>query len=205
MPLKREDLRVRYQMFDRFALQDQTAYYKRTASRYRAASAQVNQIRALLALLAGLAAAAAALIVQSSFTVPGTLCLADTPPDYCSGQTWLIAIFTIGAVTLPAFAAFFSTLADLFQWDRLVTIYDAALENIVVADAQSPEDEIPDETTYRAALMAYTEGTLSVMTDETAQWGQAIRTPVQLEKYLEEAKQRVEALEKKTKDEGDNG
>ena len=63
-----------------------------------------------------------------------------------------------------------------------------------MADAQSPDDTITDDVTYRAALTAYAEGTLSVMNDESAQWGQSIRTPAQLEKYLEDAKRRAEEV-----------
>jgi hypothetical protein len=180
MPLTRTDLKARYELFDKFALKDQKNYYQVTVGRYRAASSQVNRLRAGLAFMTGFSAAAAGLLVQS-----GTAQL-----------EWLIGIFTVAAIVLPAFGALFSMLADLYQWDRLITIYDAARENIEVADAQSPEDVIADDIMYRAALMAYAEGTLSVMSDETAQWGQAIRTPAQLEKYLDDARIRAERVAK---------
>lgn len=188
MPLKREDLEVRYKMFDRFALEDQRNYYKVISQRYRLANSQVNRFRALLAFLTGFSAAGASLLVQAGSSVE-----------------WLIALFTIFAIVLPAFGALFSMLADLYQWDRLITIYDAASENIEVADAQSPDDGITDEVTYRAALMAYAEGTLSVMSDETAQWGQAIRTPAQLEKYLDDAKRHTERVAKMASSKPDEG
>lgn len=201
MPMQRIDLEARYQLFQKFALDDQRNYYRSVAKRHRNASLQVNRLRALLAFLTGLSAAAAALIVQSAF-VPGAICYVNqanptaSSPLQCGILQQLSGIFIIAAITLPAFGAMFSTLADLFQWDRLITIYDAALQNIEVADAQSPDETIPDEVTFRAAFMAYAEGTLSVMSDETAQWGQAIRTPAQLEKYLETAKARVESVER---------
>jgi hypothetical protein len=113
-----------------------------------------------------------------------------TVPSYCAGNQILINIHTILAIVFPAFAAMFNTLADLYQWNRLIAIYKDASENIELADAQSPDDHITDETRFRAALMAYAEGTLSVMSDETAQWGQAIRTPPQLEAYLQTAERR---------------
>lgn len=182
MPLNRADLKVRYEMFDQFALDDQRNYYKATLGKYRLAASQVNRLRAALAFLTGFASAAAALIVQSK-----------AQSGFLLGLT---SIFAILAIILPAFGALFSTLADLYQWDRLITIYDAALENIEVADAQSPDDSISDDVTYRAALTAYTEGTLSVMSDESSQWGQAIRTPAQLEKYLADAKKRAEEVSK---------
>jgi hypothetical protein len=83
-------------------------------------------------------------------------------------------------------------LADLYQWDRLVTVYSAALENIEVADARSPDPEM-DDLSYRAALNAYMDGTLSVMRDESAQWGQLIRTPAQIEKFLQDQVAKAEA------------
>lgn len=121
---------------------------------------------------------------------------ATTPVLGCGAWQQAVGVFTIAAIVLPAFGALFSTLADLYQWDRLITIYDAALENIEVADANSPEDIIEEDSTYRAALTAYTEGTLSVMSDETAQFGQAIRTPPQLEQFLEQSRKRAESTTK---------
>jgi len=48
---------------------------------------------------------------------------------------------------------------------------------------------MPDDI-YALALQAFAQGTLSVMNDEQAQWGQLIRTPQSLEKFIEEAKRR---------------
>lgn len=194
MPLSRDDLEARYQVFDYFALQDQRNYYKSTAAKNRLAATQVNRFRALMALLTGFSAAAAGLLVQALFINSGQ-CAAGAPNEFsslCSMMRFLVVLFAIAAVVLPVFGASFGTLADLFQWDRLITIYDTALENIEVADAQSPSGKITDEIIYRAAFNAYVEGTLSVMSDETAQWGQAIRTPPQLEQYIDEARRKAE-------------
>jgi hypothetical protein len=193
MKLERKDLEARYRMFQYFALDDQRKYYKATSAKFRTSTSQVNRIRASLALFTGLSAAAAALIVQSSF-VPGTACTVEAAPGHCGLLQQLTGMFTILSITLPAFAALFNTLADLYQWDRLITIYDSAQENIEIADAHSPDADIEEEVRYRAALMAYAEGTLSVMRDEASQWGQAIRTPVQLERYLEDAEKKVNRL-----------
>lgn len=178
MPLNRADLKVRYEVFDKFALNDQRNYYKSTVARYREATSQVNRLRALLAFLTGFSAAAAGWLGRPEAT----------------GQEWILSILVIAAIVLPAFGALFTMLADLYQWDRLITIYDKAQESIEVADAQNPDDSIADDITYRAAFMAYTEGTLSVMSDEAAQWGQAIRTPAQIEKYLEDARRHAEKV-----------
>jgi hypothetical protein len=110
---------------------------------------------------------------------------------YCGTLKLFVSLLTIIAVVAPALGAAGTTLADLYQWDRMTSIYDAALENIEVADAQSPLDDM-DDLTYRAALRAMIEGTLTVMSDETAQWGQSVRTPAQLEKFVEEERERAE-------------
>src|SRR5690606_16460215 len=104
---------------------------------------------------------------------------------HCQTMQFLVGFFIAGSIAMPALGAFFNTIADLYQWDRLITIYDAALENIEVADARSPVPQM-DDLHYRASLRAFTEGTLLVMSDETAQWGQSIRVPPQLDEFIEE-------------------
>lgn len=102
----------------------------------------------------------------------------------CGVVNVVVVLMLIIAVVAPALGGAFGTLADLFQWDRLVSIYDTALENLEVADAKSPLTDMED-IEYLASLKAYTEGTLSVMRDETAQWGQVIRTPESIQRFIE--------------------
>jgi hypothetical protein len=192
MPLSRNDLELRYRVFDKFALNDQRSYYDSVSRKHRKAATQVNRLRALLGVLTGVAAAAAALMVATSFGSTGH-CTLNPEIPYCATNQLIVNALTILAIVFPAFAAMFNTLADLYQWNRLITIYRDASENIELADAQSPDEHLSDETRFRAALMAYAEGTLSVMSDETAQWGQAIRTPPQLEAYLQTAEKRSDA------------
>lgn len=192
----RADMEARYLLFNEFALGDQRKYYQSTLKKYRAAASQVNRLRALFAFLTGFSAAAAGLIVQTNF-VDGAQCrppgfvqgVTELPPE-CSGLSFLVYVFITLGVVMPALGAFFNTLADLYQWDRMIQIYDAALENIEVADAQSPVPEM-DDLVYRASARAFVEGTLVVMSDETAQWGQAIRTPIQLEQFIEDERNRA--------------
>lgn len=192
MPLSRKDLELRYMVFDKFALNDQRSYYDTVRHKHRKAATQVNRLRALLAVLTGVAAAAAALLVATSFGT-GDTCNIDRVselPPWCGQMQFIVNTLTVLAIILPAFAALFNTLADLYQWNRLIAIYKDASENIELADAQFSDEYPTDETRFRAALMAYSEGTLSVMSDETAQWGQAIRTPPQLEEFLQTAQTR---------------
>jgi hypothetical protein len=102
----------------------------------------------------------------------------------------IVNVLMIMAVVTPAIGGAFTTLASLYQWDRSVTLYEGALENLEVADSQSPLEDM-DDLTYKAALRAYVENTLRVMAEETAQWGQSVRTPPQLAAFVEEEKQKA--------------
>jgi hypothetical protein len=185
----RADLEARYRLFNHYALDDQRNYYSLTLEKYRKSARQVNRIRALLAFLTGAASALAGFIVQSSFVSNGE-CVLQPGAPWCQTQQTLAQVLIILAVALPAFGAFFGTLADLYQWDRMVTIYDSALENLEFADAQSPWDEM-DDNVYQASLHAFVDGTLQVMSDETAQWGQSIRTPPETDTFIEQMRQRA--------------
>jgi len=190
--LDRADYEVRYQLFDNFALEDQRSYYASVLKKFRDSARQVNRLRALTAFMTGLASALAGFFVQSAF-VSGARCTVEPIPGDCGTIQLLINIFILLAVAMPAFGAFFNTLADLYQWDRLITIYDSALENIEFADAQSPLPDMNDQE-YRASVEAYTEGTLLVMSDETAQWGQAIRTPPQTTAFIQRMREKANKL-----------
>jgi len=206
--LTRSDLEARYLLFNEFALNDQRRYYKRSVDRHRQASAQVNRIRAILALITGLASALAILVVTiqpscatsafgAAFSAPAAESAIETPVtpldqdaaaaasplENCGGWSFVLIVLLITSVVAPALGGAFSTLSDLYQWDRLINVYESALENIEVSDAKSPIDEMDTEH-YRASLHAFSLGTLSVMRDETAQWGQIIKTPDQLDAFI---------------------
>ncbi len=205
--LNRQQMEALYKLFNKFALDDQRVYYENTISKHRAAASQVNKIRALLSFFTGLASAAAGLIVQYSFDGTGQCLLGNQAQTSlvglvnsvvgaranCTFIQGMVLFFLLMAVVTPAFAAAFNILADLYQWDRLITIYDTALENIEVADARSPDPEM-DDMTYLASLRAFAEGTLGVMYDETAQWGQLIRTPPQLEEFIQQEREKAGTL-----------
>jgi hypothetical protein len=116
-----------------------------------------------------------------------------TPIFNCDLVNIAVPLLVIVAVVAPALGGAFTTLADLYQWDRLTTVYDVAAENLEVADAQSPLPSMEDDLVYRAALRAYAEGTLAVMRDETAQWGQLINTPRALEAFIVQERAKAEA------------
>jgi hypothetical protein len=194
--LDRNRLEALYRIFDKFALEDTRVFYKATIQRHRRAVAQVNFIRALASFLAGLAAALVGLIVQSVYVSGGT-CLAPATPDqisYCQFINLTIIVLMVLAIVSPAIGGAFSTLADLYQWDRQISLYDESLKNLAVADARSPDPEM-DDATYRAALKSYALGTLTVLYDEAAQWGQMIRTPVQIEEFIRRSQERAQNIQ----------
>jgi len=170
--------RAVYEIFHEFALEDQQSYYARKMNDNRAAARTVNFWRAFFSFMAGVASALMALIVG----VSGVDCTVGVVSFTCVG----LGTLAIVSVVAPAIGAAFTTLGDLYQWDRTSAIYEVAIENLKVADAESP-DEGEDDAAYRAALVAYTMGTLQVMKDETAQWGTLIRTPQQLENFVNSA------------------
>lgn len=190
-PIERKRAEMLHSLFNEFSLADQRSYYAQQVQRNRTAATQVNRIRATFALFTGLASAMAGLIVLlHDSTCPISDGGASVNPD-C---TWVLVgvnVLLLIAVVAPAIGGAFGTLADLFQWDRLVKIYEVALENLEVADAKSPLDEMPDAR-YAISLKAYSEGVLAVMRDETAQWGQVIRTPESIERFIEREMERVQ-------------
>ena len=190
----RQDLETRYRIFDQFAMKDQKRYYERSIDYNRRAGSQINHYRALFAFLTGLCAAFAGLITQTALVDTATCGAGQDTPGYCGLLGALSTVLAILAVTLPAVGVIFSTLADLFQWDKLTSIYSDALENLEVADSLSPSENIPkdDATVYRASVRAFAEGALNVMRDETAQWGQSIRTPAQIEEFVAKERERAE-------------
>ncbi|HLV37637.1 MAG TPA: hypothetical protein VKY59_21135, partial [Spirillospora sp.] len=123
--------------------------------------------------------------------------LANIDPTQCESVQGVVNILMILAVVTPAIGGAFTTLASLYQWDRTVNIYEGALENLEVADSQSPLPEM-DDLTYKAALRAYIENTLRVMAEETAQWGQSVRTPPKLEAFVEEERLKAARATRRT-------
>lgn len=203
--MSRQEMEARYKMFQDNVLDDQRNYYRRSIDKYQRSAGQVNWLRAFFALLSGLASAIAGFVVadavargtfdacevrslaavaQVEVTDADVLSEADTNCNVVNVWVPLLLAVTIIA---PALGAAFTTLADLYQWDRLTSIYENALDNLEVADAQSPVLEMGD-IEFGAAMAAFSEGTLSVMRDETAQWGQLVKTPESLQSFIDQAR-----------------
>lgn len=190
----RDDLIARYQVFDRFALDDQRKYYKQRKEEYRKASVQVNRFRAIFSALTGISAAGAVLVLTvGGFTGDGPCSQPNSEAANCATMQGIASFLAICSVVLPAVASFFSMLADLFQWDKFADIYESAANNIERADAQLSDPElIADETFFRAAYTAYVSSTLEVMSSETSQWGQVSQTMPSIEAFIEAQRQKDE-------------
>lgn len=192
----RPDIKARYELFNKYALNDQRNYYNRTIDKHRTATRQVNLIRASFALTTAVSSALAGLLLIIFYTT-GQECSAQIVqqgqdlPAMCTPLQGFIALLVILSIAMPALGGFFTSLADLYQWDRLISIYESAVENIEVADSRSPDDDMTD-VEYRASLRAFVEGTLQVMSDETAQWGQSIRTPRAIEEFIAEEQEKAQ-------------
>lgn len=209
---ERVRLEAMYELFRLVAMDDQKGYYEASLKKNRKAALGASTYAAFFALLAGLASALAGLLVSGEVTradiarctfnsdvieisvaslgdgdvVISEGDVAEIQNGDCGFLGWLVPILVV-AVVSPVIGGAFTTLNDLYQWDRLVSVYNNALESLEVADAQSPVEEIKETAEYRAALEAYIEGTLDVMRDEQTQWGQLIKTPTELAAYYERA------------------
>lgn len=201
---ERKRMELAYEIFQLFALEDQQAYYDYSVKKNRKAATQINRWRAFFALMTGLVSALAGLLVatndrtcfslealsaisvpaQSAAPAPIPQEAAEQEQANCGPITGFVAVLMFIAVIAPVAGAGFNALSDLYQWDRLITVYESALENIQVADAKSPLPSMRN-TLYWASLQAYATGTLSVMRDETSQWGQLIKTPEQLQSFID--------------------
>lgn len=193
----RKLLEAKYRLFDHFALEDQRSYYQSVIKRNRKASNQVNLMRASFALLTIVVTGIATYLVQTNFASGAeTLCLLNTPGQSanCLTAQGAVNVLLLLSILFPALGAFCNMLADLYQWDRLVQIYDEAVKGLEVPDALSPDTAMSDEE-FRASLMAYVSGTLKVMREETGQWGQLIRTSEDLERFQEQAVSYYKSLE----------
>lgn len=187
-------MHAQFAIFQARGLRDQQAFYRRALDKYNRASDQVNRLRALLGLITGLVAGFSGLIVAINLGNAKS-CLANNAslianPADCGLTRTLVLFLMFISVVAPALAAALNILNDLYQWNRLIEIYTTAVENIEVAEANQPKDKM-DVATYRAYLRAYSQGTLRVMADETAQWGQMIRKPEGTAKFLDEALQKT--------------
>lgn len=203
--LNRQDYEARYRIFDKFALQDQRNYYQNKTEMFRASRGQVNFIRAMMGLLTGLATAIAMYLASRAY---GGDCAAEAAEAVqaaagCIGLRAATGVLAGLSIIFPAVAGFFGALQSLYQWDRFVQIYKDALESLEAADAQltTRTSSIPDEK-FMAAYLAYTEGTLEVMESETSQWGQTVKTPAQIEAFVQRQVDKAKTMHRGVTGEG---
>lgn len=179
-----DELKARYWIFEKYALQDQRHYYQSSMRRFEKADEEVSRVRARIAFLTGLASITAGLLVQTQFLGSGQCAGLEEANATCGSLQLLITILVILSVILPPVGVFFSTLADTFQWATLRPLYERSLENIEVADALSPDPEMSEEE-YQASYQAFVKATLAVMREETSRFEVQSRTPEELQAFIE--------------------
>jgi hypothetical protein len=172
MKFSRKEMVARYHLMNKYVLEDQRSYYDRAIEKNKASASGVNILRSSFTLAAGITSALIAFLPVSAGDYP-----------------LLIGGLVVVSVIAPTFGSAFSTLADLYQWERLISIYETARRSLAIADSLSPMEEMPDDI-YLASLDAFSESTLRVMRDESAQWGQVIKTPERLKEYVENVQQK---------------
>lgn len=185
MTMSRKDMEARYRIFDKFALDDQRKYYKRKTDDFRTSRKQVNSLRASMALATFIATTLITIFVPQAFNE------ACDVSGECTGLRFFVGVLAALSIIFPAIGGFFGALLSLYQWDKFVHIYESAAENLEIADAHlNDTEDVPNEY-FTSAYLSYTEGTLEVMASETAQWGQTVKTPAQIEAFIERQRERT--------------
>lgn len=172
--------RVLNRLFESFVLEDQRNYYLWSVNKNERAGASITIWRVMFTLIGG----GAAILISTLTGLAGAEMNADTRA--------LIIVLSVIAVVAPALGTAATTIADLFQWDRLNTVYRAALRNLEHADAISPIDELSPED-YRTQLEVFAQRTLDVMEYEATQWGQLNSEPKQLRAFVTASQRRFAA------------
>lgn len=169
----RERMKALNAIFENHALNDQISFYQKKSQRSRRAFYQSNTMRAIFAFLGGLASAIVA-------------ALSNAPEE-------VVTAFVMVAIIAPALATAVATYSSVYDWERLAKIYRDALNNVYLADALSPREEMTDEEFYMY-LTAYTDAVLDIMHEETAQFGNMIRSSQQIQDFLDKSRQRAQSL-----------
>jgi hypothetical protein len=168
-------------LFTERAYEDQAEYYEQRTRRNKLSVKQVTALRATLAFFAGLSSASATLLftfkVRSGCPTFAAIDLAKVVPGAeCSVLSAVLIALPIFCIVFPALGAAFHTLSDLYQWERLGTVYETAMANLKSAGAKAPLPSMSN-TAYDKLLEIYALNTLAAMRDEATQWGQLIKAP----------------------------
>jgi hypothetical protein len=182
-------------LFSERAFEDQEEYYAQRTRRNNLAAKQVTSLRATLAFFAGLSSAAATLLFtfKESSGCPRFVEIQlgkVTPDPGCAVLNALLVALPIFCIVFPALGAAFHTLSDLFQWERLGTVYGTAMANLKSAGAKAPLPRMSNSA-YDRLLEIYALNTLAVMRDEATQWGQLIKAPEATTSFIAGAEERA--------------
>ena len=191
-PAERTNSEARYDVFQRFIFEDQRDYYVNKVRRNQRAAGQVNNWHALFALLAGSSSALAALLLAIGIKPPAETCTVVLLGWNCDTWSHILVALPFLSVVFPALAAAFGTLADLYQWDRLESIYEATGKSLKKVHASAPRHHTADAD-YQTWVETYAMSVLAVMSAEATQWGQEIKTPEALEKFKTDMEARARA------------
>lgn len=173
-------MEVLCEIFDKFALKDQENYYESAIEKNRLSAREVKLLQAFFAFLGGLASAFIGLLVATD-----------------NSRDEFIIPLVIIAVVAPGIGATFGSLISLFQWDRLMNIYDDTFKSILVADAMSPRPSVKDDVDYYTQMLAFVDASLDIMREETGQFGSMIRSSQQIREFVKKSTARAEAVTKR--------
>ncbi|MDZ4768305.1 MAG: SUMF1/EgtB/PvdO family nonheme iron enzyme [Chloroflexota bacterium] len=161
----RETDEALYAIINHHLLNDARIFFIYNIRRYQTVAVQCSLISATSLLVAGITVSLAGVL-----HVMNSVC---DPNDLCSISPILLVI----SLTAAGIALLFFVMTLVYQFDRLISIFELSLENLEAADAISPLSNEPDDRAFRVELEQYTEAILRVLEDEAAQYGQPTRSP----------------------------
>ncbi len=160
-----------YRLVWRGLYDDSRVYFRVTIDRYQRVLALCRRIIGLALLVTAVCAAAAVILFT---TLAGGGCI----DALLCGVIGAVARFLIiAALTGGAVALLFLFIPLLYQWERLIAVFQASLLNLETIGAASPLNSQPiaDDGEYRREVESFTEAVLRVLEEESAQYGQRAR------------------------------
>lgn len=170
---ERERDEAMWRLLRRFLYDNASVYYKTKIDRYRRVNSLCNRFGAFSNVMAGIYIAAAGVItvVRQVFSLdlPGLAGVCGGP--VCDILALLVPLLIIASLFSAASALLFGILPLIYQWERLIVIFETSLDNLDQVDAE-PDDTLPDAA-FRSQFEAFIEAALRVLETEAAQYGQA--------------------------------
>jgi hypothetical protein len=180
---------VLYDLFRKNYFDDQVDYYQKTRLRYERLSKFVDNRRlmasALTILFSALVSLTAGFLASRASCSPGAT---PTPDSICTAGEWFVLALVVLTAILPGFGWLLSTLLELYQWTRFTELYESAQNNLQYVESSISPDPLMNDEEFVASVRDFANNSIKVLVDESAQWGQLNRTPLDINQRLVESR-----------------